>query len=140
MTFWACCGSRHLSNTPRGSFQYKAWSIRQYLTALSFKALALLFPNPSGGFNSCRKYKISLYQGHDASDREPWECLFYGSACSFTKLIPKASQLDSTSNLAKPCPFINLVGLISRSNSRILAIHLPLLPSVRLYENVLHGG
>jgi hypothetical protein len=38
--------------------------------------------------------------------------------------------LDSASNLAKPCPFTSLVGLISRSNSIILAIHLPLLPSM----------
>jgi len=49
------------------------------------------------------------------------------------KLIPKALQLDSASSLAKPCPFINLVGLISRSNSRILAIHLPLIQSMSGY-------
>jgi hypothetical protein len=49
------------------------------------------------------------------------------------KLTPKALQLDSANILAKPFPFTNLVGLISRSNSRILAIHLPLLPSMSGY-------
>ena len=112
--------------------------MRQYLTALSFKALTLLFPIPSGGFNSCKKYKISLYQVHASSDKAPWEFLLDDLACEFSeqalrKLIPKALQLDSTSSLAKPCPFINLVGLISRSNSRILVIHLPLLPSMSGY-------
>jgi hypothetical protein len=46
------------------------------------------------------------------------------------KLTPKALQFDSANNLAKPWPFTNLVGFISRSNSKILAIHLLLLPSM----------
>ena len=124
--------------------------MRQYLTALIFKALALLFSIPSGGLNSCRKYKISLYQVHASSGTVLWEFLLDDSACSLIKLIPKALQFDSASNLAKPCPFINLVDLISRSNSRILAIHLPLLPSMSGYirmsfievegKDVLHKG
>jgi hypothetical protein len=107
--------------------------MRQYLTALSFKALALLFPNLSGGLNSCKKYKICLYQGHAASGMVLWEPPLDDSSCSLMKLIPKALQFDSASNLAKPCPFTSLVGLISRSNSRILAIHLLLLPSMSGY-------
>jgi hypothetical protein len=46
------------------------------------------------------------------------------------KLTPKDLQLDSANNLAKHYPFTNLVGFISRSNSKILEIHLPLLPSM----------
>jgi hypothetical protein len=110
--------------------------MRQYLTVLSFKALALLFSIPSGGLNSCKKYKIYLYQGHAASGTTLWEPLLDDSACSLMKLIPKALQFDSASNLAKPFPFISLVGLISRSNSRILAIHLPLLPSMSGYMRI----
>jgi hypothetical protein len=104
--------------------------MRQYLIALSFKALALLFCIPSGGLNFCKKYKISLYQGLSASGTVIWEPLLDESTCSLMKLIPKALQLDSASSLAKPYPFTSLVGLISKSNSRILAIHLLLLPSM----------
>jgi hypothetical protein len=104
--------------------------MRQYLIALSFKAFALLFYILSGGLNSCKNYKIYLYQGLSASGTVLWEPLLDDSAFSLMKLIPKALQLDSTSSLAKPCPFTSLVGLISRSNSRILVIHLLLLPSM----------
>ena len=44
------------------------------------------------------------------------------------KLTPKASQFDLAINLAKPCPFTSLVGLISISYSSKVAIHLALLP------------
>jgi hypothetical protein len=67
VTIWASCGFRHLRNTPRGSLQYKTWSIRQYLTTLSFKSLSLLFPISSGGFSFRRKYIIYLYQVHSIS-------------------------------------------------------------------------
>jgi hypothetical protein len=80
-----------------------------------------------------QKVQDIFVPGNLASGTELWEPLLDDSACSLMKSIPKALQLDSASNLAKPCPFISLVGLISSSNSRILVIHLPLLPSMSGY-------
>jgi hypothetical protein len=48
---------------------------------------------------------------------------------SYRQLISRALKFDSAKSLARPCPFINLVGLTSRSNSWILASHRPLFPS-----------
>ena len=44
------------------------------------------------------------------------------------KLTPKDSQFDWAINLARPCPFTCLVGLISMSYSSKVAIQLGLLP------------
>jgi hypothetical protein len=59
------------------------------------------------------------------------------------KLTLKALQFDSTNNLAKPWPFTNLVGFISRSNSIILAIHFLLFPSmsgwISIYFTLVEG-
>jgi hypothetical protein len=52
------------------------------------------------------------------------------------KLTPNDLEFDSASNLAKPWHFTNLVGFISRSNSRILEIHLLLFPSISGYISI----
>jgi hypothetical protein len=54
----------------------------------------------------------------------------------FIKLTPKALQFDLANNLDKPWPFTNLVGFISMSNSKILAIHLLLFPSMSGWINI----
>ena len=42
----------------------------------------------------------------------------------------KPTKLVKGQGLAKPCPFTNFFGFISKSNSWILASHRPLLPSL----------
>ena len=56
--------------------------------------------------------------------------MFMSSSHSCRRFIPRALKFDSAKSLARPCPFISLVGLISRSNSWILASHHPLFPSL----------
>lgn len=56
---------------------------------------------------------------------------------SRTKFIPIALRFVYVISLAKPRPLINLVGLISMSNYNILAIHIPLLPSLSNCNKIL---
>jgi hypothetical protein len=52
------------------------------------------------------------------------------------KLTPNAFQFDLAINLAKPWLFNSLVGFISRSKYRILAMHFLLFPSISGWINI----
>jgi hypothetical protein len=77
--------------------------------------------------------KISSYSNKSVS----WDIRW--SSKGRTKLISFTSRdlrFDSTINLSKPCPLISLVGLISKSNPWIFAIHFPIFPSQSCYPKI----
>jgi hypothetical protein len=87
---------------------------------------------------------MSLYQ----SDDKNFSSIWFGPVSSFgslrsmrsslpcRQLISRALRFDSSKSLASPYPFINLVGLTSKSNYWILASHRPLFPSLSGYTNI----
>jgi hypothetical protein len=87
---------------------------------------------------------MSLYPPDDVNFssillRSVWSsgsCRCASSSSPCRQLISRALRFDSAKSLARPCPFINLVGLTARSNSCILASHRPLFPSVSDYTNM----
>jgi hypothetical protein len=97
-----------------------------------------------GHFRVSRYDTMSLYQPDDMN----FSSILFGPVSSFNsfrfvssspsckQLISRALKFDSAKILARPCPFINLVGLTSRSNYWILASHRPLFPSLSGCTNI----
>ena len=111
---------------PPRSFQYKYWFKIQNLDDFNFTELALVLLNPRGACKFCKTYTRSLYQGDKVKslvtyipESNPLEILDRKFNC-------KDSQLESVINLVNPCPFTNLVGLISKSYSNKYVIHFAL--------------
>ena len=73
---------------------------------------------------------ISAYQGEFKNVSSMYGAVNYSvSSKTSTIFISNAWKFDSAMSFANPYPLIILAGMISKSYSKIIAIHFPLLPS-----------
>ena len=128
MVCWASFSKKKFNKIPPRSFQYRYWFMIQNLVAFNLTNIALVLVNPGGSYKFCNTYTMSLYHGDKLKSDITCNYGLGWFEELYKKFSCKDSQFEYVISLANPCPFTSFVGLISKSYSSSITIHLSLFP------------